>query len=59
MRLDEGSDDMDDAGKTNLRVLQLLAEALIRDEERELDKICTALTALAEPRRQPKVPSGA
>ncbi len=58
VRLDEGSDDMDDAGKTNLRVLQLLAEALIRDEERELDKICTALTALAEPRRRPKVPSG-
>ncbi|MGD2136456.1 MAG: patatin-like phospholipase family protein [Gemmatimonadales bacterium] len=43
VRLDEGMDDLDDASRTNLRVLKLLAEELIRDRNRELDELCEAL----------------
>jgi uncharacterized protein len=43
VQLDEGSDDMDDASKTNLRALRLLAEGLIREREKELDDLCEQL----------------
>ncbi len=42
-RLDEGSDDMDDAGKTNLRVLRLLAESLIRDKKSTIEALVAQL----------------
>lgn len=42
-RLNEGNDDLDDASRTNLRVLRLLAEAIIRDNDRELDVLCDQL----------------
>lgn len=44
-RLDEGSDDMDDVGRTNLRVLKLLAETIIRDNSERLDALCQELLA--------------
>lgn len=43
VQLDEGSDDLDDASRTNLRVLQLKAEQLIADHDAELDAIVAAL----------------
>lgn len=39
-RLDEGNDDMDDASRTNIRVLKLLAEAIIRDNGDTLKILC-------------------
>lgn len=42
-RLDEGNDDMDDASRTNLRVLKLLAEAIIRANTHVLDILCDQL----------------
>jgi patatin-like phospholipase/acyl hydrolase len=42
--LDEGNDDMDDAGSTNLRVLKLLARNLIHRYDRELDAWAELLT---------------
>ena len=42
-RLNEGNDDMDDAGPTNLRVLKLLAEAIIRDNDDDLTVLCNQL----------------
>ncbi len=42
-RLDEGSDDMDDASRTNLRVLQLLAKELIDKNSQTLDALCAQL----------------
>lgn len=41
--LDEGNDDLDDAGRTNIRVLKLKAEALIHDNGKELDNLCELL----------------
>lgn len=43
VRLDEGSDDLDDASRTNLRVLQLKAEQLVADSRDELDELLTLL----------------
>jgi len=43
IRLDEGNDDMDDASRTNLRVLKLLAEHIIRDNQKELASLCQLL----------------
>jgi len=45
IRLTEGNDDMDDASRTNLRVLKLLAESIIRDHAntRSLDILCGQL----------------
>jgi uncharacterized protein len=43
MRLNEGNDDLDDASRTNLRVLRLLAEAIIRDNDKVLDALCDQL----------------
>jgi uncharacterized protein len=43
VRLDEGSDDMDDASRTNIRVLKLLAEDLIRERADDLDTLVKAL----------------
>jgi patatin-like phospholipase/acyl hydrolase len=40
IRLDEGNDDMDDATRTNIRVLKLLAEDIIRDNSQTLDTLC-------------------
>ena len=45
VRLDEGSDDLDDAGRTNIRVLKLLADDLIREKSNTLDEICRQVTA--------------
>jgi patatin-like phospholipase/acyl hydrolase len=45
VRLDEGRDDMDDASKTNLRALRLLAEGLIREKDEELNDVCKQLAA--------------
>ncbi|MDA2937603.1 patatin-like phospholipase family protein [Acidobacteria bacterium AH-259-A15] len=42
-RLNEGNDDMDDAGPTNLRVLKLLAEAIIRDNDDDLTALSKQL----------------
>lgn len=41
--LTEGSDDMDDASRTNLRVLRLLAENLVDQNEAELKRLCARL----------------
>lgn len=43
VELDEGSDDLDDASRTNLRVLQLKAEQLIDDSRDELDELLPLL----------------
>ena len=43
VRLDEGSDDMDNATQGNIHVLRLLAEELIRDKDAELTELCEAL----------------
>jgi patatin-like phospholipase/acyl hydrolase len=40
---DGGSDDMDDASLTNMRVLKNLAEELIRKRQDDLDKLCETL----------------
>lgn len=44
VRLDEGSDDMDNATKGNIHILRLLAEELIRDRETEIATMCARLT---------------
>lgn len=41
--LSEGNDDMDDASRTNVRVLKLLAEALVRDRSEDLESLCAQL----------------
>ncbi|MEX2466449.1 MAG: patatin-like phospholipase family protein [Gemmatimonadota bacterium] len=38
-RLDEGSDDMDNASRTNIRVLRLLAERMIEDNDARIDRL--------------------
>ncbi len=43
VELDEGSDDLDDASRTNLRVLQLKAERLLRDARDDLDAVLPLL----------------
>ena len=43
VELTEGKDDMDDAGPTNLRVLKLLAERLVREQTDVLDAACASL----------------
>ncbi|MGE5415951.1 MAG: CBASS cGAMP-activated phospholipase [Acidobacteriota bacterium] len=43
VRLDEGDDDMDNTTKTNLRVLRLLADGLIRDNSNNIDVLCGQL----------------
>lgn len=43
VRLDEGSDDMDDATQGNIHVLRLLAEELIRCREDDIAAICEAM----------------
>ena len=43
VRLDEGSDDMDNATKGNIHVLRLLAEELVRAKDTELTDVCKAL----------------
>jgi patatin-like phospholipase/acyl hydrolase len=45
VRLDEGNDDMDDASRTNLRVLHLIGEQLIKDNDAALDNLCTQLVS--------------
>ena len=45
VRLDEGNDDLDDASRTNIRVLKLLAEAIIRDNREALGTLCDELVA--------------
>ena len=39
-RLDAGNDDMDDASRTNVRALKLLAESIVRDNDDALDDLC-------------------
>lgn len=41
--LTEGNDDMDDASRTNIKVLRLLAENLVELRDRELKELCAAL----------------
>lgn len=48
-RLDEGNDDMDDASRTNIRALKLLAEDLIRRSRRELSALCRQLSKELQP----------
>lgn len=48
-RLDEGSDDMDDASRTNIRVLKLQAEEMIRRHRHELSVLCRRLVRALEP----------
>lgn len=43
VRLSEGQDALDDAGRDNLRALKLLAEALIRDRADDLSRLCAKL----------------
>ena len=43
IRLDEGSDSLDDSGRTNLRVLGLLGETIIRDNSDALSVLCEQL----------------
>lgn len=43
--LREGNDDMDDAGTTNLRVLTLLAEDLLRRHRQVLNNLCDQLVS--------------
>jgi uncharacterized protein len=47
-RLDEGSDDMDDASRTNLRVLGLLADRLVAESHDRLATLASRLTAAPE-----------
>ncbi len=42
--LDRGSDDMDDASRTNLAALRSKAEEIIAERSRELDTLCEQLT---------------
>jgi patatin-like phospholipase/acyl hydrolase len=42
-RLIEGNDDMDDASRTNLRALRLIAESLIRENDEALTALCARL----------------
>jgi hypothetical protein len=44
-RLDEGSDDMDDASRANCRALRLLGESIIQNKNRELDQLCAQLVS--------------
>jgi patatin-like phospholipase/acyl hydrolase len=41
--LDVGNDDMDDASRTNIRVLKLKAEELIHERESDIDALCRLL----------------
>jgi patatin-like phospholipase/acyl hydrolase len=45
VRLEEGSDDMDNATRGNIHVLRLLAEELVRAKDVELAETCEALTS--------------
>jgi uncharacterized protein len=59
--LNAGNDDMDDATRTNIRVLKLLAEEIIRDHGKELSALCTQLTEstparTVEPEKSPLPP---
>jgi hypothetical protein len=49
VELIEGSDDMDDATPTNLRVLRLLAERLVTDRGSDIGALCKQLQDLATP----------
>lgn len=42
-RLNEGMDDMDDASRTNIRVLKLLGEQLVNESAEQLDQVCKLL----------------
>lgn len=44
-RLEEGSDDMDDASRTNIRVLKLIAEEMIHQNSGLIDQLCDLLTS--------------
>lgn len=44
LKLDKGNDDMDDASRTNLWALKLLATDLIEKQNDVLDEICEAIT---------------
>jgi patatin-like phospholipase/acyl hydrolase len=45
LRLNEGNDDMDDASKTNLRVLKLLAQDLVKSQSTQINKVCKLLNS--------------
>lgn len=44
-QLVEGSDDMDDVSRTNIRVLKLIAEEMIHQNSAAFDQMCAALVA--------------
>ncbi|MBZ0277577.1 MAG: patatin-like phospholipase family protein [Anaerolineae bacterium] len=44
-RLEEGSDDMDDVSRTNIRVLKLVAEEMIHQNSGLIDGLCDLLTS--------------
>lgn len=46
-RLDEGNDDLDDASRTNIRVLKLLAEAIVREHADDLKDLSQQLAQSA------------
>ena len=43
VRLNEGSDDMDDTSRANVRALKLLAEDLLRTESSTMRRLCSHL----------------
>lgn len=43
IQLYQGNDDMDDAGRENVRILKLLAEEIIRDGAADLEALCAEL----------------
>lgn len=48
--LDVGNDDMDDARRSNLRILRLVAQRMIREYDEDLDRACATLVT-SEPSR--------
>jgi hypothetical protein len=59
--LNAGNYDMDDASRTNIRVLKLLAEEIIRDHGKDLAALCEQLTEgtpakVVEPEKSPLPP---
>ncbi|MEO1369628.1 MAG: patatin-like phospholipase family protein, partial [Acidobacteriota bacterium] len=57
VRLDEGSDDLDDASRGNLRVLRLSAEAMIRRERSRLEDLCARLGSRGRRGRIDRLPA--
>ncbi|HEX7049803.1 MAG TPA: CBASS cGAMP-activated phospholipase [Longimicrobiales bacterium] len=48
-RLDDGNDDMDDASRTNIRVLKLVAEEMMHRQRQQLNTLCRQLRRELQP----------